>query len=305
MLGYLVLVFTVSDGVKFLKGRSRLCGGAMGNVEFSGKVALVTGAGSGIGRTVAIMLAQRGASVIVADTNRKAGEQSVKIISENRARALFSEMDVSNSEQVRKQISKSVSKLGRLDILVNNAGISLEYGPIMKVTEQAWDRTIDVNLKGVFLCSKYSIREMIRKDETGDRGVIVNIASVDGLYAVSDNTPYCASKGGIIALTKAMALDCAPLGIRVNCICPGAVMTPLQARIYRRHKNPRLIKELYDKGYPIGRVGKPEEIADLVSFLASNESSFITGSMFIADGGMHAQYGEVILDKVAKGVLKS
>ena len=275
----------------------------MANVNFSGKVALITGAGSGIGRSIAMKLAERGAIIIVADTNKKAGEQSVKMIYENQGQALFSKMDVSNSEQVHKEISRATSKLGRLDILVNNAGISPKYGSIMNVTEKAWDRTIDVNLKGAFLCSKYGIREMIRKSGTEEKGVIVNIASVDGFFAVTEDTPYCASKGGMIALTKAMAIDCAPLGIRVNCICPGAIVTPLQERIYKRNKKSHVIKKLYERGYPLGRVGKPEEIADLVSFLSSNESSFITGSIFIADGGMHAQYGEVILDKIAKGIL--
>jgi NAD(P)-dependent dehydrogenase (short-subunit alcohol dehydrogenase family) len=261
------------------------------------QVALVTGAASGIGRGISEVLSREGVKIIVADIDTKQGLNTAEKIKNHGGDALFVQMDVTNSQQIKDAITMVVERYGKIDILVNNAGIALSHGPVSEVEEVIWDKIMGVNLKGVFLCSKFTIPEMRKRG----KGAIVNIASVDGLWALPNAAPYCASKGGVIALTKAMALDCAPFGIRVNCICPGAVLTPLQERFYAEQTNPQRTAELYSKGYPIGRIGTPVDIGNLVAYLSSDESSYVTGSIFVIDGGMHAQYGEAILDKIVTG----
>jgi NAD(P)-dependent dehydrogenase (short-subunit alcohol dehydrogenase family) len=261
------------------------------------KVALVTGAGSGIGQSTALVLAREGAKLIVADINSKLGEETVERIEKRGAKALFVSMDVSDSEQVQRGIANGIRKFGRLDILVNNAGVAIPHGPIADVPEDTWDRILAINLKGNFLCSKYAIPHMVEGKKKGEKA-IVNIASVAGLFGEPNASAYCASKGGVIAFTRAIAMDCAPLGIRVNCICPGAVMTPLQKRWYATHKDPKRTREIYDRAYPLRRIAKPEEVGKLASFLASEEASFITGASFVIDGGMYAQNPEALVERI-------
>lgn len=211
-------------------------------------------------------------------------------------------MDVSISKQVQEAIAIGIEKFGRLDILVNNAGVAIPHGTITEVPEETWDRILDINLKGNFLCSKYAIPHMVRSKKKGGKSIL-NIASVAGLFVEPNAVSYCASKGGVIAFTRALAMDCAPLGIRANCICPGAVMTPLQERWYATHKDPKRTEEMYNHAYPLRRIAKPEEVGRLVSFLASEEASFITGASYLIDGGMYSQNPEALFERIDGTIL--
>jgi NAD(P)-dependent dehydrogenase (short-subunit alcohol dehydrogenase family) len=176
--------------------------------------------------------------------------------------------------------------------------VAIPHGPITDVREETWDRILNVNLKGIFLCSKYAVPHMVRSSRRKGTRAVVNIASVAGLFGEPNAVAYCTSKGGVIAFTRAMAMDCAPLGIRVNCVCPGAVMTPLQERWYAKHKDPRHTEELYNGAYPLRRIAKPDEVGKLVSFLASEEASFITGASYLIDGGMYSQNPEALVERI-------
>lgn len=253
---------------------------AKGNaLRIRNKVALVTGAGSGIGRATAILLAQEGARVIVADLNQSSGKGVVATIRQHGGEATFVRVDVSQEEDVKRMVSIAVETYGRIDILVNNAGILLT-GTVVDLSEDEWDRLIAVNLKGVFLCSKHVIPVM----RAGGGGAIVNIASTQGLVGVRNGAGYCASKGGVVALTRAMALDHIADNIRVNCVCPGAVDTPLLRNISSPEDLEKISREV-----PIGRLAAPEEIASVVLYLASSETSFVTGAVWTVDGGSTAE----------------
>lgn len=241
-------------------------------LKLSGKVALITGAGRGIGRVTAILFAREGAKIVVADIDSKAGEETVKLIAASGGQAIFTRTDVSKATEVDRMIRKTIKTYNRLDVLFNNAGIEL-IGRVEGVDESDWDRVVDINLKSVFLCSKFAIPRMIAQGG----GVIINTASMAGLFGLAEEAAYCASKGGVIALTKAMAIDTAPNNIRVNCICPG----PIATRLTRPRK--AIINRV-----PMGRIGKPDEIATVALFLASEDSSFITGEDIFVDGGMTA-----------------
>jgi NAD(P)-dependent dehydrogenase (short-subunit alcohol dehydrogenase family) len=243
------------------------------------------------------VLASEGARLIIADIDSKLGEETVGLIKKGGGRALFVEMDVSVSRQVQEATAAGVEEFGRLDILVNNAGVAIPHGTITEVPEETWDRILDINLKGNFLCSKYAIPHMVSSKKKGGKA-IVNIASVAGLFGEPNAVSYCASKGGVIAFTRALAMDCAPLGIRANCICPGAVMTPLQERWYATHEDPKATEEIYNHAYPLRRIAKPEEVGRLVSFLASEEASFITGASYLIDGGMYSQNPEALVERI-------
>jgi len=275
----------------------------MSKMRHTGKVALVTGAGAGIGRGTARVLASEGARLIIADINSKLGEETVSLIQRRGGRALFVSMDVSISKQVQDAMATGVEEFGRLDILVNNAGVAIAHGAITEVPEETWDRILGINLKGNFLCSKYAIPHMVRGKKRESGKSIVNIASVAGLFGEPNAVSYCASKGGVIAFTRALAMDCAPLGIRANCICPGAVMTPLQKRWYATHEDPKRTEEIYNQAYPLRRIATPEEVGRLVSFLASQEASFITGASYVIDGGMYSQNPEALVERIDGRIL--
>lgn len=251
-------------------------------MRFAGKTAIVTGAGSGIGLATTRRLATEGATVIMADV-RDADDEAAGIIeSGNTVRFVLA--DVSQESQVRALVDEVVSSHGGVDILVNNAGIAFAR-TIPDTTLEEWDRLVNVNLKGVFLCSRAVIP--IMQQQGG--GVIVNVSSEQGLVGASENAAYTATKGGVIQLAKSMAIDHGQDGIRVNCVCPGPVKTPLFDGFVESVEDPEAELRSFVEATILKRLGRPEEIASVIAFLASEESSYMTGSVVVADGGLTAQ----------------
>jgi NAD(P)-dependent dehydrogenase (short-subunit alcohol dehydrogenase family) len=249
----------------------------------SGKVGLVTGGSSGIGRATAIAFARAGARIVVADVAMGGGEEVVRVIKEGNGDAIFVQCDVSEAAEVEAMVAKAVRTYGRLDCAFNNAGIEGEIAPLDDCTEENWDRVIKVNLKGVWLCMKYEIRHMLKQGG----GSIVNMSSVSGLVGDPDHPAYGASKHGVSGLTKAAALGYASRGIRVNAVCPAAIRTPMIERTLQAQ--PDLSWQSLADGHPLGRIGEPEEVAEAVLWLCSDAASFTTGHLLVLDGGMIAQ----------------
>ncbi len=247
------------------------------------KVALVTGGASGIGRATALTFAREGAKLIIADMNEEGGQQTVHMITENGGDATFVQVDVTSAIEVEAMMSKAVETYGRLDCAHNNAGIgSRPRAPLHECSEETWDRVLGINLKGVWLCMKYEIIQMLRQGS----GAIVNTASIMGLVGSwSGTSAYNASKHGVVGLTKTAALEYAKSGIRVNCVCPGYIETPMTAQAM---SDPEQLERIIARE-PIGRVGKPEEIAESVVWLCSDAASFVTGHTMTVDGGYVAQ----------------
>jgi len=252
----------------------------MGRLE--GKVAIVTGAASGIGEATAVLFAQEGASVVAADRDESKGEQIVQRIRDSGGEAMFVPTDVSKPEQVQAMIGAAVDSYGRLDVIFNNAGIEGEMNePTAECTLDNWHRVIEINLTGVFLGMKYAIPEMLK---TGG-GSIINTASVAGLVGFAGIPAYCASKGGVIQLTKCAAMEYATENIRVNVICPGVIWTPMVERATGGTAEGEAAFKALE---PVGRFGTAEEIAKMALFLACDDSTFCTGAPFIVDGGFVA-----------------
>ena len=252
------------------------------------KIALVTGAGSGIGREIALLYAQQGAQVIVADIQEDAAAAVVAEISERNGLARSLPLNVADEGQVRVAMQETVEQYGRLDILVNNAGVS-HVGNVLETSAQDWDRVMAVNARGVFLCAKYAVAQMLRQNPAG--GILVNIASVAGMIAVDRRFPYGASKGAVISMTRSIAIDFANQGIRANAICPGTVHTPFVEGFLERNfaENKDEVRQQLHARQPIGRMGRPEEIAAAALYLASDEAALITGSTLVIDGGWTAR----------------
>jgi NAD(P)-dependent dehydrogenase (short-subunit alcohol dehydrogenase family) len=246
------------------------------------KVALITGAGSGIGRATAELFAKEGAKVLVADYNGETGQQTVKSIKDHGGEASLVQADVSKASDAERMVKNARDTYGRLDILHNNAGIFISPTPAHELSEGDWDRVFDINIKGVWLGCKYAVPEMIK----GGGGTIVNTASMAGIRGRPYTTAYCASKGAVVMFTKTLAIELAPYKIRVNCICPGAVNTPLIHNLGITQEQ-AAAQVLTDQ--PIPRFARPEEIAHAVLYLASDtESSYVTGHALQIDGGQWA-----------------
>lgn len=248
----------------------------------TGKVALVTGAGSGIGRASALTFAREGAKVVVADVAVEGGEETVRLIQQGGGEALFCKVDVSRAAEVEALIAKAVKTYGRLDCAYNNAGIEGSAATTTDYAEEEWERVIAINLKGVWLCMKYEIPYLLKQGG----GAIVNTASAAGLVGFRGGAAYVASKHGVVGLTKTAALEYAKAGVRVNAVCPGAIDTPMMGRI-TGHRPQRA--ERMAASAPVGRMGTPQEIAESVVWLCSEAASFVTGQAMAVDGGITAQ----------------
>ena len=248
-------------------------------MDLKGKVAIITGARRGMGRSHAITLAKAGAKIVVADISLKDCEIVVDEIKKAGGEAMAVKCDVTKKEEVDNMVKAAVKKWEKVDILVNNAGIC-QFKPFLELTEEEWDRTIDINLKGYFLCAQAAAKEMVKQKS----GVIVNIASIAmGQVGVGFPTlaHYSASKGGIVAMTETLALELAPYNIRVNAIAPGAIDTPM---VESTKADPKTMEATLSR-IPLHRMGKSEEVSNLVLFLASDASSYMTGSTVVIDGG--------------------
>lgn len=248
-------------------------------LNLTNKIALITGARRGMGRTHALALAKYGVKVVVTDINQEECQKVVEEIKQQGGEALALKLDVTQKEEIEKVVAETVQEFGRLDILVNNAGIA-EFKPFLEMAEEEWDKTLNINLKGQFLCAQAAAKQMKKQDG----GVIVNIASVAmGQQGIGfpNIAHYCASKGGVAALTEALAVELAQFNIRVNCIAPGIIETPMIETV---KSDPKAFEAMLTR-VPLHRVGQAKEVSELVAFLASDDSSYITGSVIVIDGG--------------------
>jgi NAD(P)-dependent dehydrogenase (short-subunit alcohol dehydrogenase family) len=243
---------------------------------FTNKVAIVTGGSFGIGKAAAIAFAERGASVVVADWIED--NQTVQEIKSRGGNGLFIKCDVSDSNDVINMVDTTIKTFGRIDFAVNNAGIEGISAPIHECTEENWDKTIGINLKGIWLCMKYEIPQMLNQG----KGAIVNIASVAGLIGFPGLPAYVASKHAVVGLTKTAALENAKQGIRVNAVCPGVIRTAMVDRVTGKDK---AVEKQYESMEPVGRMGTPEEVAEAIVWLCSDAASFVTGHAMAVDGG--------------------
>jgi 3-oxoacyl-[acyl-carrier protein] reductase len=238
------------------------------------RIAIVTGSGQGIGRGVALCLARAGANVVIAD---QAADRITPVVAEIESfnvRALGVPTDVSRSDDIKRMVQQTIERFGKIDILVNNAG-KVVVKPMVEQSEADWDRVVDVNLKGVFLCCRYVVPEMIARK----RGAIVNIASIAAFHVTVPHVPYAASKAGVVALTRDLAYEVAPYGIRVNAIAPGPIATPMSQMVGAEQR------QAISRTIPLGRMGQPEDIGEAAAFLVSDAASFITGATLPVSGG--------------------
>jgi NAD(P)-dependent dehydrogenase (short-subunit alcohol dehydrogenase family) len=277
----------VDKDVTFLtEGDNQLRGSAMTtneNGDFTGKVAFVTGAASGIGRAAALAFARAGAGVVVADVSEQGNQEMARLIEEQGGRAVAVRCDVTRAEDVKAALAKTVEAFGRLDFAFNNAGIEpRKPAPTAEYEEEEWDRIIDTNLRGVFLCMKHEIPLILKQGG----GAIVNTSSGAGVIGIKGSPAYTAAKHGVIGLTRATALDYAAQNIRVNAVCPGYIDTPMMGRFTGGTPEGRA-KVIAEE--PVGRMGKPEEIAAAVVWLCSDTAAFVVGHALVIDGGQTVQ----------------
>ncbi len=249
-------------------------------MDFTGKIAIVTGGAMGIGEATARKLARAGAAVAIFDINRDAGSKTAASITSSGGTCDFFPCNISVRAEASEAVESAFAKYGGLDILVSNAGIQL-YGDVETTTEEEWDRLMGVNLKGCFLVSKFAVPHMLKRG-----GAIVIVGSVQSMAAVSNSVAYVASKHGVLGLTRAMSLDYARKGIRVNCVCPGTIDTPMLHWAAGLSDDPEKVIQTCSRMHALGRIGKAEEVADAILYLASPMASFVTGSALVVDGGM-------------------
>jgi NAD(P)-dependent dehydrogenase (short-subunit alcohol dehydrogenase family) len=249
--------------------------------EWTGKVALVTGGTSGIGRETAVLFARRGAKVVVAGRRRAEGEATVELIRQAGSEGLFVRTDVAQAADVKAMIEKAVEAFGGVDCAFNNAGVEGNWIPIVEQSEEDWDQTIDINLKGTWLCLKFELQQMLKQGRTG---AIVNNSSVSGFIGSSGTTAYSASKHGVLGMTKAAALEVAKSGIRVNAVCPAVIETPMADRLFGEPEVRKMILGLH----PIGHFGAPIDVAEAVLWMCSSAAGFMTGQSLVLDGGFLA-----------------
>ena len=245
-------------------------------MDFIGKKALITGSGSGIGKAIALMLADMGADIVINDVSSKKGLKTVDEILNKNRRAVFSNADVVKEEEVKKMFESAAADLGGIDILVNNAGITKD-ALIMDMSVEQWDQVMDVNLRGVFLCSKYAAKMMSEQNS----GKIINVSSASGLMGNVGQVNYTASKGGVIALTKTLAKELARFNITVNAVAPGYIRTPMTKTV------PEKVETYIIGQIPLGRPGEAEEVANAIAFLASDMADYITGHVLSVNGGIY------------------
>lgn len=251
--------------------------------DMQGKVAIVTGSGSGIGRETAKLFAREGAKVVIADWSEEGGNETVSIIEEAGGTAAFFQVDVSNEAMVKGMVDFAVSHFGGLHYAHNNAGIDqIGRDPIYKVEEDVWDKVVDINLKGVYFCMKHELAHMIPQGS----GAIVNTSSGAGINGVPGMTSYCAAKHGVIGLTRSAALDHAREGVRINAVCPGLIESNILEKTFA--ETPEL-KDVYMASQPMGRIGQPHEIGDAVLWLCSNSATLMNGAVVAVDGGYSSQ----------------
>jgi NAD(P)-dependent dehydrogenase (short-subunit alcohol dehydrogenase family) len=249
--------------------------------EFEGKVALVTGAASGIGESIAKLYAQHGATVVVSDINDERGQKTVESIQNSGSQALYIHADVSKPEDCMRLVGESLARFDHLDFACNNAGIGGEQNPVGQLSVEGWSRTIAINLSGVFYCMKYEIQAMLKNGG----GSIVNMASILGQVGFAGAAAYVSAKHGVVGLTRTAALEYSKSGIRVNAVGPAFIQTPMIEGVTA---DPGAAQAL-TAAHPIGRLGQPEEVAELVIWLSSDKASFVTGNYYAADGGYLAQ----------------
>ena len=250
-------------------------------MKLKDKVAIITGAGSGIGRSAALIFAQEGARVVVADRDVKAGEETCRVLAECGFEATSIAVDITRASEVQEMVALAMRRFGQIDVLYNHAGIN-RPGRVTELSEEDWDLVLSTNLKSIYLGCKYTLPHMVERR----RGAIVNTGGTFGFYGAPEFPAYSAAKGGVHNLTKQIALDYAQYGIRVNCVCPGFIDSPMNAAV------PPDLRAAIIKTQPLGRAGLPEEVARAALFLASDEASFITGTQVLVDGGqMSGRHG--------------